>query len=212
MATTTPTLTENQRIKLIAQIKLNDTFKGKSVSALNALSSNIIPYLTDYFMLVNDLHEGLKEENRKIYFDYSFVISPVHKALECFLKGALEVIFRLEVSKNKPIGMYLKYEENRKKKILEEMKKLPWGKKISSDKWIERWEALNQQWKNNRHPIAHPEQERILNLTKADQVAGAIIREIEISLRLFIEEFLDPLVDYVDKQEKLKAKEAKKVD
>jgi len=84
-----PSLTENQRIKLSAQIKLNDTFDGKVLTALNAFSSNIIPHLTDYFMLVNDLRLELAEEVRRIYFDYSFVISPIHKSFECFLQGVL---------------------------------------------------------------------------------------------------------------------------
>jgi len=202
-----PSLTENQRIKLQAQIKLNDTFDGKALLALNAFSPNIVPHLTDYFMLVNDLRFGLAEEVRRIYFDYSFVIFPVHKSFECFLQGVLEYIFSFEVSKSKPIGAYLNYQEEEKNKILGEMLKLPWGKKITKVKWIERWNALNQQWKINRNPINHPEQERILNLTKVDQVAGAIIREMEVSLKLFRDEFLDPLVEYFEKEEKLKAKQ-----
>ncbi len=200
-----PSLSENQRIKLLAQIKLNDTFDGKALLALNAFSPSIVPHLTDYFMLVNDLRIGLAEEIRRIYFDYSFVIFPVHKSFECFLQGVLEVVFRFEVSKSKPIGSYLNYSQIEKNKILDEMLKLPWGKKITKDRWIERWDALNQQWKINRNPLTHPEQERILNLTKVEQVAGAIIREMEISLKLFREEFLNPLVEHFEKEEKMKA-------
>jgi len=208
---TLPAFTENQRIKVLAQIKLNDTFSANEINALNALSSSVVPHLTDYFMLVNDLRLGLQEEIRRIYFDYSFVIFPVHKSFECFLQGVLEIIFRFEVSKSKPIGSYLNYSSEEKKKMLGEMRKLPWGKKLTEEKWIERWEALNQQWKMNRNPLTHPEQERILNLTKAEQVSDAIIREMEISLKLFTVEFLDPLVEYVQREEKKKAEDAKKL-
>ncbi len=207
MATPTlPYLTENQKIKILAQIKLNDTFDGNAVRALNAFSPSIVPHLTDHFMLVNDLRIGLNEEIRRIYFDYSFVIFPIHKAFECFLQGVLEMIFKFEVSNSKPIGSYLNQPTDEKNKILDEMKKLPWGTGISKDKWIERWEALNQQWKNNRNPLTHPEQERILNLTKAEQVAAAILREVEISLKLFTEEFLNPLVAHFEQEEKQKTK------
>jgi len=208
---TLPVLTENQRIKILAQIKLNDTFNGKAVQALNAFSPNIVPHLTDYFMLVNDLRTGLQEEIRRIYFDYSFVIFPVHKSFECFLQGVLEFVFRFEVSKSKPIGSYLNYTNDKKEKVLDEMIKLPWGRKITKAKWIERWEALNQQWKINRNPLTHPEQERISNLTKVEQVAGAIIREMETSLKLFTDEFLDPLVDHFQKEEKKKIEATKKL-
>ncbi len=91
------------------------------------------------------------------------------------------------------------------------MLKLPWGKKISKDKWIDRWKALAEQWQINRNPLTHPEQERILNLTKAEQIAGAIIREMEISLKLFMDEFLDPLVTIVRKQEEKESARRKEI-
>ncbi len=210
-APSTPPLTESQRIKLLAQIKLKDTFDGKAISALNALSSDIVPHLTDHFMLVHDLRLSLREEYRRIYFDYGFVLFPTHKAFECFLNGVLSVIFKFEISRKKPIGVYLNYSKTQKVKILDEMLKLPWGKKISKDKWIDRWKALAEQWQINRNPLTHPEQERILNLTKAEQIAGAIIREMEISLKLFMDEFLDPLVTIVRKQEEKESARRKEI-
>jgi hypothetical protein len=206
-----PSLNENQRSRLLAQIKLKDTFDDKALSLLSSFSSDIIPHLTDHFILVNDLRTGLMEEVRRIYFDYSFVVFPIHKSFERFLQGVLEVVFSFKVSKDKPIGMYLNYSLAQKNKILDEMLKLPWGKKITKEKWIERWDALCQQWKNNRNPLTHPEQERILNLTKAEQVAGAIIREMEISLKLFWQEFLAFLVEYVEKEEKAKMKQTEEL-
>ncbi len=207
---TQQSLTEDQRVKLSTQIKLNDTFDSDSFPVLNAFSSSIVPHLTDYFILVNDLRNGLNEETRRMYFDYGFVIFPVHKSFECFLKGMLEIVFTFKVSKNSQIGPYLNYTLDQKNKKLDVMSKLPWGKKINKSKWIERWEALHQQWKINRNPITHSEQERILSLTKAEQVANAIIREMEISTKLFKEEFTDPLVEHFENQEKIKSAEGTK--
>jgi hypothetical protein len=198
-------LTATERIKLIAQIKLRDSFDDGGIAALNAISSSIIPHLYDHFMLVNDLRLGLQEEFRRLYFDYSFVLFPVHKAFECFLNGVFGIVFRFELSKGKNVGYYLSYTDEEKDKVLNEMLKLPWGKKISKDKWVARWKALAEQWAINRNPLTHPEQERILSLTKVEQIAGAIIREMEISLKIFKDEFLDPLINFINEQEKQEA-------
>lgn len=197
-----PSLTENQKAKLLAQIKLEDSFDGKAISALNAFSPNIVPHMTDYFALINDLRFNLGEEIRKVYFDYSFVLFPLHKAFECYLNGVFSVIFEFEISKSKTAGTYLGLDDAKKDEILEKLQKRPWGKKITKDKWIVRLNALNEQWKTNRNPLTHPEQERVQNLIKTEYIAGALIREIEVSLKLFMEEFLDPLVAHIREQEK----------
>jgi hypothetical protein len=85
------------------------------------------------------------------------------------------------------VGYYLSLSDDDKKTLIDtNVKKYPWSKDIKTDVWIERLNALKKEWKSNRNPLTHAGIERISTLSQAQDAASSIIREIKVSIELFI--------------------------
>lgn len=197
-------LNQLELAKLGAESKLKDSFDDKSLAVLRFYSEDVIPYLLDYLILVDDLTYRLSaggETLRRAYSDYSFLLLPVHKAYESYLTKLLSFNFGLSVSKKtgQSVGSYLKAPNVKKNKVSELAKKIPW--KISVNKWEDRWDGLKTQWGTNRNPLIHPE-EKLDTIRKAEDIARGIFREMNVSAKLFAEELLDPLLEIARKQKK----------
>lgn len=199
-------LTPSQIAILTARRSLEDSFTAKELKNFSVLSKNIVPYLTDHFLLMNDLRSSIQEENRKCYFDYSFVVMPVHKAFESYLEGFLSFVFDFKISRDKnegfTVGYYLKYPLEKKNVALDKIEKTVFISKINRDSWIERWEGLKNQWNANRNTPTHPEGGNIPTLRQAEQIAGSILREMQLSIDLFDKEYISPLLEWYEKNHK----------
>lgn len=178
--------------KFYAEVKLSGHFSPPTINILNFLSKNIVQYLNDHFILVRDLSVTLNEDFRHCFYDYSFVVVPVHKAFECYLNQIFTLIFDFKISKSPQasLGHHLNLSEPEKKIILKRIKSYS---KINETDWLIRWNALADQWGKNRNPLTHSEEERIESLTHAEQVSNSILREINLSSKLFSSEFFDPI-------------------
>jgi len=200
-----------EQAKSLAKIKLDNSFSAKAQNAFNFFSSEIVPYITDYFVLSDDLRTrvGMDEEYRRCYHDYSFLVFPVHKAFESFLAGVWTFVFQFKVSraKKETIGHYLKFypEEDRKAKIDMLTKRFP---KIVKTKWLERWQALGQCWTDNRNPFIHPEQ-KIPTFRIAEQITSVILSETRLSVEIIMIDIFNPLLEEVEKERVEKDKLAK---
>jgi len=202
---------EAQASRLIAQASFEDCFKSHTRSALNYISKEVETYLTDYFLLLSDLKTVIKEESRRGFSDYSFIVFPVHKAFESYLSGSLFLFFRIKVSSNsnESIGHYLSISDSQKIKFINEaQKRYPhFLSKLSNQKWVDAWNALKRQWSANRNLLTHVDGEKITNLRQAEQVANSIIREIDLSVQLFTKEFFEPLMEYAKAKKEQEEKE-----
>lgn len=209
--TNSPQVNPTYIAKFYAEKKLNDHFGSSNLNILNFLEKDIVLYLNDFFIITRDLSITLNEEFRRCYFDYSFAVVPVHKAFETYLNRILILLFEYEITKEpqKTVGHYLNLSNAEKSKKLEETER-EMNLKLNKPEWLSRWNALSDHWKKNRNPLTHSGEERIETLTKAEQVANSIIREINLSLKLFTAEFIDPLLTRVKEQEDKKIEEEKK--
>lgn len=204
-------LSPTDQVKGLAKLKLDNSFTLKAQSAFNFFSTEIIPYISDYFVLSDDLRTrvGLDEEYRRCYHDYSFLVFPVQKAFESYLAGVLTFVFQFNISKkhDETIGYYLKHfpETEKVKKIDSIKKRFP---KINNQKWMDRWSALGQCWVDNRNPLIHPEQ-KVPTFRIAEQITSSILGEMRISIELIMNDILDPILDEIkkDKENKEKLKE-----
>jgi len=193
-----------EQAKGLAKVKLDNSFTSKEQGAFNFFSSEIVPYITDYFVLSDDLRTrvGMDEEYRRCYHDYSFLVFPVHKAFEAYLVGVLSFVFQFKISgkKNETIGYYLKYypDDERKKKLENLAKKFP---KVDIQKWTDRWQSLGQCWTDNRNPLIHPEQ-KVPTFRIAEQITSTILSEMRISVGAVMIDILDPLIEQIEKKGK----------
>ncbi|OGD57176.1 hypothetical protein A2V71_02025 [Candidatus Berkelbacteria bacterium RBG_13_40_8] len=198
-------LPPDQRAKLLAQRRLSDEFDQEVLAALDFLSPDIRPYLTDYFILIEDFKVTLIEEYRRCYSDYSFLVVPIHKAFECYLFKLFGDILEFTISRKTNIGYYLNVlAENKRKESIETLiAKYPFAK-IDEKKWLAMWQALGRQWETNRNPLTHFEGERINNINSAQQVASSIVREMKLSAKLINDELFIPVIEKIQKEEKEK--------
>lgn len=63
---------------------------------------------------------------------------------------------------------------------------------------------MAREWNANRSPLTHP-LEKVESIRAAEGVAGSIIQEMRLSVKLLIKEFFDPLDEYYEKTQKLNA-------
>lgn len=193
-----PQFTPQQFAYLKAQTKIKDVFEEREWNGLTFFPPNVGQYLLDYFIFVDDLRFTVNEEIRRCYQDYSFVVVPINKAFESYLFSLMTYVFGYKLTETSPIGNYVNAKPDERKTKLDELKKkLSWT--INEDKWNERWKGLGDCWRTNRNPLTHVQGEQIKSLAKAENIANAILREMDLSLKLFTKEFLDPLIELARK-------------
>jgi hypothetical protein len=195
-------LSQTEEARSLAKIKLDNTFTPKAQSAFNLFSTEIVPYIMDYFILSDDLRMrvGMDEEFRRCYHDYSFLVFPVQKAFESYAAAVLSFVFQFKITKEKngSIGYYLHHfsEENKKEAINKLAKKFP---KVNHNRWLNMWNALGLEWVDNRNPFIHPEQQ-ILTFRQAEQISSSIISQMRSSIELIMPDILDPLFEVIKKR------------
>lgn len=204
-------LNPTQLATLRAKFYLSQGFSKEQLVTFDALSTDISKYLTDYYLLFSDFKTTLNEDFRKVYSDYSFMLNPINKAFEAYIKAIFVRLFGIKITKktNETVGYYLNLPEDKKKNILSSFQKIfPFKGQFTEREWIDCLEALERQWKANRNPLTHPG-EKVETLIAAEQIANSIIQEMKHSVNLINKEFLNPLSLHFQKEEK---EEKKKIE